>query len=181
MNTPLVYPLAMRLMHWAMAIIILSLLFLGVSMVDSLAPWQNTALQMHKMLGLTALVLVVLRLILRLRLPTPALPEDLSAVQKVGAKGAHILLYCAMLAMPLSGWAMQSAAGNPVVLPWGTALPALAPQSLKAYGLMREIHGLVAWLFIALVVAHIAAALHHKLVRRDGVLSTMTGCTSRHQ
>ena len=84
-----------------------------------------------------------------------------------------------MLAMPLSGWAMQSAAGTPVVLPWGTVLPALVPEGLKTYGLLREIHGIVAWLFIALVIAHIAAALHHKLVRHDGVLSTMTGCKSR--
>lgn len=175
MTTKNVYPLAMRLVHWAMAAIILSLLFLGVSMVESLAPWQTRALHAHKMLGLLALVLVVVRLGLRLAITPPTLPDDLSALQKKGAHVAHVLLYLAMVAMPLSGWAMQGAAGTPVVLPGGMVLPALVSENLALYGFLREAHGLVAWLFIALVIAHIGAALHHGLVRKDGVLGSMTG------
>ena len=180
MTTPTVYPFGLRLIHWAMAAIILSLLFLGVSMVESLAPWQTRALQAHKMLGLIALVLVTLRIVLRLSSAIPALPDDLSAGQRAGAKAAHVALYLAMIAMPLSGWAMQGAAGNPVVLPGGIVLPALVSENLALYGFLRETHGIVAWLFIGLVILHIVAALHHGLVRKDSVLGSMTGC-NRHR
>ena len=180
MTTPTVYPFGLRLIHWAMAAIILSLLFLGVSMVESLAPWQTRALQAHKMLGLIALVLVTLRIVLRLSSVTPTLPDDLSAGQRAGAKAAHVALYLAMIAMPLSGWAMQGAAGNPVVLPGGIVLPALVSENLALYGFLRETHGTVAWLFIGLVILHIGAALHHGLVRKDSVLGSMTGC-NRHR
>ncbi len=74
-----------------------------------------------------------------------------------------------MLAMPLLGWAMLSAGGYPRPL----QLPAIAPHDLQLYAVLRQAHGWAGYLLFATVVLHIAAALMHALVRRDGVMRSM--------
>ncbi|WP_333607539.1 cytochrome b [Arsukibacterium sp.] len=169
------YHKLLRLIHWAMALLLLSLLFAGLAMVQSLAAWQLTLLGLHKSFGVLALLLVIIRLTIRLNSETPALPSSIPPIQQRIARVSHVLLYAAMFAMPLSGYLMQNAAGRPVVVFELFALPSLLPVSLPLYGLFRELHGLIAWGLIALVLVHIAAALHHGLIKRDGVLQSMTG------
>lgn len=82
---------------------------LGVSMIQSLATWQNTAIKLHQSLG----VLVCLRLINRLFIQTPALPSALSAVQHFAAKATQVVLYVLMIALPIAGWLIRNAAGLP--------------------------------------------------------------------
>ncbi len=174
MKTVNSYPISAKLLHWASALMILSMLFLGVSMIQSLAPWQVTALALHQSFGVLVLVLVVIRLLNKLRFESPSLPADLAKVQKVIAHGSHVLLYLGMLAMPISGWLMQSANGV-MISPFGLfGLPALIEPNIEYYGLFRELHGLIAWLLFALILLHIAGALYHGLVRRDNVLKSMT-------
>ena len=173
------YPALSRWLHWGMALLIIGMVFVGTAMVDSVAPWQPTAVQLHKWLGLVMLVLVALRLVQRLRHPAPPLPADLPRLQALGARGAHVALYALMVAMPLVGWAMQGAAGTPVVLPGGWVLPALVAPDLATYGLLRDAHALLAYGLFALVLLHAGAGLYHGLVRRDGVLESMTGAAVR--
>lgn len=173
------YPAMSRWLHWGMAILIIGMVFVGTAMVDSVATWQPTAVQLHKWLGLSLLVLVALRLWQRLRHPAPPLPADLPRLQALGARGAHVALYALMIAMPLVGWAMQGAAGTPVVLPGGWVLPALVAPDLATYGLLRDAHALLAYALFALVLLHAGAGLYHGLVRRDGVLESMTGAVVR--
>ncbi|RUO20895.1 cytochrome B [Aliidiomarina iranensis] len=181
MSQPTTYALSARVMHWAMALLLLSMIFAGLAMVQSLQPWHLTLLGLHKSFGVIALLAVIVRLIIRLRNATPALPDSIPAMQKRIAHASHWLLYAAMFAMPLSGYFMQNAAGRPVaVFDWFT-LPALLPESLPLYGFFREMHALVAWALIALLLIHIAAALHHGLVKRDGVLQSMTGRKQKQQ
>jgi len=167
------YPITARLLHWVMAVIILSMLFLGVSMIQSFAPWQNVALSLHKSFGTLVFILVGVRLINRLLFKPPALPSDLPHWQAFAGRATHVLLYTAMIAMPLSGWLMQSAAGLEVSVFGLFNLPLIAPENIKLYSLSRELHGLTAWLFFGLILLHIAAALYHKLIRRDDVLDSM--------
>lgn len=169
------YPALSRWLHWSMALLIIGLVFVGVAMVDSVATWQPTAVQLHKWLGLSLLVLVAMRVWQRLRHPAPPLPADLPRLQALGARAAHVALYALMIAMPLVGWAMQGAAGTPVVLPGGGVLPALVAPDLATYGLLRDAHALLAYALFALVLLHAGAGLYHGLVRRDGVLESMTG------
>ncbi|MCC5854114.1 MAG: cytochrome b [Idiomarina sp.] len=169
------YTRAARIMHWAMAFLLLSLLFAGLSMVQSLAPWHLTLLGLHKSFGVIALIGVVIRLVIRLRNPAPALPASVPAWQQRIARVSHILLYAAMFAMPITGYLMQNAAGRPIVFFDLFVLPALLPISLPLYGILRELHGLIALGFILLILVHIGAALHHGWVKRDGVLNSMTG------
>lgn len=178
MNPQEKYPVSARLLHWIMAIIILSMLFLGVSMIQSFLPWQNTALSLHKSFGTLVFLLVIFRLLNRLRFQAPALPKNLPNWQKFSGHASHVLLYMAMIGMPLSGWFMQSAAGLSIT-PFGLfTLPQIISEDIKLYSLFRELHGIIAWLFFALILLHIAAALYHKLIRRDGVLDAMAFDTS---
>lgn len=175
MQTSTRYGALSRWLHWSMAALIIGMVFVGAAMVDSVAAWQPTAVQLHKWLGLSLLVLVALRLVYRLRHPAPALPADLPRLQALGARAAHVALYALMFAMPLVGWAMQGAAGTPVLLPGGWVLPALVAPDLATYGLLRDAHAVLAYALFALVLLHAGAGLYHGFVRRDGVLATMLG------
>src|SRR6201998_2866970 len=105
-----------RVLHWLMAACIIAMLFIGVGMVSSVRPVYLTLVSIHKPLGIAILVLVLIRLVLRLRYGAPALPADLPAPMKLAAEGSHYVLYALMIAMPLLGWGMLSAAAYPVVL-----------------------------------------------------------------
>lgn len=165
---------ALRVLHWLMALSVLAMLFIGVGMVSTAGPLYPALLALHRPVGIAILVLVLIRLPLRLATGAPALSADLPTLQKRIAEGSHVLLYAAMIGIPLIGWAMLSAGGYPVELTSGLALPPILPHDLTLYALLREAHMVVALLFFALILAHLAAALMHGLVRRDGVLRSMT-------
>ncbi len=80
-----------------------------------------------------------------------------------------------MLAMPLIGWAMLSAGGYPVMLGASLRLPPIFPASPAAFAMLRHLHGGLAMLLFLTFLAHMAAALYHGLIRRDGALSGMLG------
>jgi cytochrome b561 len=80
-----------------------------------------------------------------------------------------------MIAMPLIGWGMQSAAGYPVRMTAWLVLPPILPHDLRLYALLRCAHGAIAFLFFLLILGHLGAALVHALVRRDGVFQSMAG------
>lgn len=167
------FPLMIRLLHWSMAVLILAMLFIGVGMLSTSGPAYAALLSLHRPLGAALFILTVIRLTIRIQTRTPPLPESMSSLQKAVAKGSHGLLYAAMIAMPLIGWAMLSAGGYPVKLGPGLSLPPLVPQDLRLFGLLRMAHTLAAFAFFALILGHLSAALIHAFVRRDGVFSAM--------
>lgn len=165
---------ALRILHWLLAALVLAMLFIGVGMVSTTGPLYPALLALHRPVGIAILVLVLIRLPLRLATGAPALPADLPPAQVWIAKASHVLLYASMIAMPLIGWGMLSAGGYPVRVAEGLMLPAILPHDLAVHALLRRAHTVVAILFFALILAHLAAALMHGLIRRDGVLRSMT-------
>lgn len=163
-----------RFLHWLMALCILAMLFVGVGMVSTVAPKYLGLIVLHKSLGIALLILVVIRIGVRLRDGAPALPSDLPAPMKLAAQLSHYLLYGLMFVMPLLGWAMLSAAAYPVVLIGGVRLPPILPQSDRWHTLLWDAHHYLGLVFFAVVLLHLAAALYHALVRRDGVFSAMS-------
>lgn len=172
MNKPLSYPFAMRVMHWLMAALVLSLLFAGLTMVKSLGPWQQQLLSWHKAMGLLAMLAILVRLYIRLRSETPTLPDSVPKLQQLAAKLTQFSFYVLLVVMPVSGYLMQNAAGRPLQL-LGIPLPAVIETDLALYGFFREMHGWAALLLVVLIVVHIVAALYHGLIKRDGVLRSM--------
>ena len=161
-----------RLLHWGMALLIVAMLFIGVGMVASLS-LRPALVDLHRPLGVAILLLALVRLIHRWHSPPPPLPADLPRAQVLAAKASHWLLYALMLAMPLLGWAMLSAGGYPVELVGTLQLPRLVPYDSVLYTWLRGAHGVLGYALFALVLAHLAAALFHAWVRRDGVFSAM--------
>ncbi len=164
-----------RLLHWTMAVLILAMLFIGVGMVSTASDRYPVLLALHRPIGIAILALALIRLGFRLTHPAPPLPASLPRVQVAAAHASHWLLYGLMIAMPLIGWAMQSAGGYPVEVTKVLVLPPILPHDIRLYGVLRAAHGVLAYAFFALILLHLAAALLHALVRRDGVFESMAG------
>jgi cytochrome b561 len=164
---------AIRLLHWTMALLVIAMLFIGIAMVSTAGPAYGGLLALHRPLGIAILLLACIRVAIRLSTAAPPLPADLPRVQKRAARASHVLLYLAMVGLPLIGWAMLSAGGYPVRLSAQFVLPPIVPQDALAYGLLRYVHGAMAFAFFALILGHLTIALVHGFVRRDGVLETM--------
>lgn len=167
-----------RILHWLMAICILSMLFIGVGMVSTITTKYLTLVQIHKPLGIAILVLALIRLALRLYYGAPALPADLPAPMKLAAELSQYIFYALMIAMPLIGWAMLSAAEYPVVLFGGVHLPSILPVSPSLHTLLWHAHYYLAFAFFGLILMHVSAILFHKLVRNDGVFEAMASVSS---
>jgi cytochrome b561 len=167
------FTLLQRILHWLMALCILAMLFIGVGMVSTVMPKYLTLVSIHKPLGIAILVLALLRLAVRLRSGAPSLPVDLPEPMKLAAYLSHYAFYILMIGMPLIGWGMLSAAAYPVVLFGAVHLPAILPQSDSLHTLLWNAHFYFAFAFFALILLHVAAALFHALVRRDGVFEAM--------
>jgi cytochrome b561 len=161
-----------RALHWLMAICILAMLFIGVGMVSTVSPDYLTLVSIHKPLGILILLLALLRLAVRWRYGAPPLPANMPEVMKLAARLSHIVFYLLMIAMPLIGWAMLSAADYPVMVA-GLRLPAIVPPSASLHSLLWSAHQILALCLFALILLHLAAALLHAWVRRDGVFETM--------
>lgn len=169
------FVLPARILHWLMAILILAMLYVGAGMVSTVSERYPQLLAWHRPLGIAILILALIRLGVRLTHRPPPLPADLPVLQAVVAKASHYVLYALMIAMPLIGWAMQSAGGYPVIMWKGFELPPILPHDIVVYGQLRRAHGLLGYAFFLLILGHMAAALMHAWVRRDGVFESMAG------
>ncbi len=170
---PTHFVLLARLLHWLMALMIIAMLFIGAGMVTSVSSRHEWLIHLHKPLGIAILALVIVRLLVRFTTRQPALPDDLPGWQVLAAKASHVLLYALMLVLPLLGWAMISASGEPVMLTTSLHLPAIVPADAQLFAVLRKSHGYLAYLLFLTVLLHLAAALFHGWVRRDEVLDSM--------
>jgi cytochrome b561 len=166
------FALSSRLLHWLMAMMVLTMLFIGVAMVASLAHYHRLV-AIHRPLGIAILVLAAVRLINRWINPPPPLPPDMPALLRFAAHASHWALYGLMFALPLVGWAMLSAARYPIVMFGALSLPPILPHDAGLYAQLRGLHSVLAFALFATFLLHLAAALTHALVFRDGVFASM--------
>jgi len=178
-NTSNSYGAVAKLLHWSSFLLILLMYKLGwTAEAMSLSPQKIALIGWHKSVGITVLTIILLRLLWKVTNPSPALPAHMGRMQIMAAQGAHWLLYLLVLAMPLSGWMMSSAAGLRVsVFGWVTLPALIAPNRALAHTL-REAHGVIAWVLLSVVTLHILAALFHHFYYKDTVLKRMLPCTS---
>lgn len=183
LNSPKTYGAVAKLLHWLIAIAIIGMLAAGKYMTDlEIGQDRFDLTQLHKSIGLTILGLTLLRILWRLVNRQPELPAHMSALERMAAKGTHVVFYALMLAIPLSGWALASASkyNIPTVyfgtvevphLPYISTLP--RDEKKDAEDIAEEAHELLANLMILLLALHIAAALKHHFWDRDDVLTRM--------
>ena len=158
--------------HWVIAFFVVVNLTIGFlhEPIKALAAWMPA----HKSIGITVLVLTLGRLAWRLAHRPPPLPVETKAWEHGAAHAVHWTFYGLLLLMPLTGWLMVSGTDKRRPLDWFGAfdIPYL-PVSKVAGGFGHTGHGILAWVMLALVVLHIAAALRHHLILRDSVLARM--------
>ncbi len=169
-------------LHWLIAAGIIGLIAVGWIMGD-MAPGadQYALIQLHKSFGITVLVLSLARVVWRLMNPPPPEPP-MPGWQGALANGVHVAFYVLIILMPLSGWAMVSASPTGIAtvlfktIPW-PHIPFLAGLAPEAKEQLHEplefVHSKLAWVAIVLLGLHVAGALKHQFVDRDGLLSRM--------
>ena len=171
-TAPVRFALPSRVLHWLMAPMVVVQLLLGVAMIASLS-YYPLLLAIHRPLGLLILIFAVVRLANRLTHRLPPFPPTMGRAERRIASWSEYLLYALLLAQPLIGWAMLSAARFPITLVGPLHLPGIAPHDIDVYAVLRQAHSVVAFLLFATFTAHVCAVLFHTLVLRDRLLDRM--------
>ena len=172
-TSPNGYGAPRRVIHWLMALLILPMIVVGLMMVQPGWPRavQNTLFILHKNTGVLLLVLAILRVAIALRHHSAPLPDTLPAWQRRAARASHGALYALILIMPLSGYIRVRAGGFPIEALDRLGLPAFVPRSDALADAAKWVHETAGYALIAVLLLHIAAALHHALLLRDGIWS----------
>jgi cytochrome b561 len=167
------YPRLMRLMHWSAAALILPALLIGLALAYELvvpdSPASDWWTDVHVVLGLSALGIMLLRIIIALRSAKPPIAGTRAEV--LAAKSAHIALYVLVIVLPLSGYAGWIAYGE-APNPFGIPLPKFEPlatflESNKAGEWLWPVHEYAGLALIALLVIHVAAAVRRSWLARN--------------
>ncbi|WP_412481205.1 cytochrome b [Azonexus sp. IMCC34839] len=157
-----------------MAILLFGLLALGFYMHDlPLSPEKLQLYSWHKWAGVTAFLLVLVRLAWRVTHRPPALPDSMPKTMQLAAHAGHLGLYLLMLAIPLSGWLMSSAKGFQTVWFGVLPIPDLLDKNKELGDLLQQLHMLLNLAFIAILAGHIGAALKHHFIDKDDILTRM--------
>lgn len=166
-----------KCLHWLIALFILAMLLIGLlSSFEQLGDFRFTLITIHKSLGLTILMLMIVRLLWRYINPPPPYPNSINAFEKRLAHFSHMLLYVAIFAIIVVGWSMSAFGGHQTHF-WGlfnVTLPLPENKSLEAIG--GTIHLSLAWLIAALLLLHISAAFFHHFHKKDNILKRMLPC-----
>jgi len=163
-----------KVLHWLMALLIIGLFALGQYMSDlSMSPRKLLLYSWHKWVGVTVFFLLLVRIGWRVTHQPPALPEQMSKLQRLASHIGHALLYLLMLAIPISGWLMSSAKGYQTVWFGMLPIPDMLGKDKQLGDALAELHGALNGLLMLIVVVHVLAALKHHFIDRDPVLRRM--------
>ena len=161
-------------LHWLLAVAIIGSFAVGTYMVDlPFSPQRLKLYNWHKWAGVLILALSAARLLWRLFHRPPA-EVAMPAWQQGVARAAHAAMYALFFAIPLMGWAYSSAAGFPIVLFGLWPLPDFVPKDQALAEMLKPWHGRLAWMLAALVALHVAGALKHHFIDRDGLIGRMS-------
>lgn len=167
------YHPALVALHWLLAVLIILALVAGNVLLDAMPnsdPAKIDGLRSHMTIGLAILVLMIIRLTLHVFTAKPKPVDTGMKLINLGGKAAHWVLYILVFAMCASGIAIANITGLPdiVFAGSGAALPATFDDIAPRVG-----HGVISKLLILVILAHLAAALWHHFLRKDGLLSRM--------
>ncbi len=169
-----VYNPVLRTFHWLMAALIFIALALGVwaSQLPR-GDLRSEVLFVHKSFGITVLVLVVLRIVVRLVVGAPAYAEPLGRLVQAAAGSAHLALYALMIVLPVSGYVTSNAGGHAVSVFGLFTVPDIVPEDKGLAQAASQAHFVFAWAMGIALALHLAAVVWHARIKRDTVLTRM--------
>ncbi|WP_293766161.1 cytochrome b [uncultured Aquitalea sp.] len=163
------------LLHWLVALMIIGTFIVGLTVSGMpLSPAKFRYIAWHKWAGITILALVAVRLVVRLLTRAPSLPAHMGPMEQKLAHLGHALLYLLMFSVPMTGWLMSSAYGFPVVFLQLVQLPDLIATNHDLGDKLKQVHELLNWTMLLVVVGHALAAVKHHVVDKDGMLWRMS-------
>ena len=135
-------------------------------------PGSGWYFALHISLGLTAALLLAMRLMWRVRQAPPVLPGTVPAWQAKAARISHALLYTLLVLMPLTGYLGAAFSGEALGY-FGLPLPRWSAKNEALKEQFFTAHSLIAWLLVAMIAMHIGASLKHLLIDKDTVFRRM--------
>jgi cytochrome b561 len=161
-------------LHWLIGVAIIAQVGIGLYMVDipKETPGRSEWFNFHKSLGLSIALFVLLRIWWRLGHAAPNLAGLMPDWQHKAAKASHWLLYVCMVAMPASGYIASSFSKFGVKF-WGIKLPSWGWEDKALRESWVEVHEITMYVLVTLIAIHIAAALKHLIVDKDGIFQRM--------
>jgi cytochrome b561 len=161
-------------LHWLIAFLLIGIFAVGLYMNElPLSPWKLQIYSWHKWAGVTAFLLVLVRIAWRLTHRPPTLPADIPASIRLATHAGHALLYLLMIAIPLSGWLMSSAKGFQTIYFGVLPIPNLLGKNKELGDLLQSVHQTLNFLLVAVVISHVGVALKHHLIDKDDVMVRM--------
>jgi cytochrome b561 len=161
-------------LHWITAVLVLFQIWLGLSFADlAQGPQRSELFTWHKTIGATILLLALGRLTYRLMNPPPPFPPELPRWERLAAVWNHRLFYILLIGLPIGGLTAVSghAKGPTTTLLGGVQIPVIPGVSEQTGETAGAIHSALAWVLIALLVLHVAAALKQQFFDRPGRMS----------
>lgn len=170
----LVYSQGSKWLHWLIALIVIPMLLLSFFIDDLPRVYRSDVIMVHKSLGLTVLVLMIIRLLVILVFGKPHLPASMPKWERVLSRGVQYAFYVLLIAMPLCGWVMSTAANK---IPryfnlFSVPCPGISPNKPLAEW-MFTCHTTIGVILIGLATLHVAGALKHYWIDKDNVLQRM--------
>jgi cytochrome b561 len=165
------YNINLRILHWVIALIFISIFASGVFMVgldSKTVSYKYDIYALHKSFGVVALILVFHRVMTRLTSKTLAYSDKISKVNLLLAKATHFILYFLMIMIPLTGFLMSMLGGKGIMF-FGWKIPMFLPEDKDIAGLMWSIHVKIPYVMAGFVVLHILAAAKHYFIDKDEV------------
>ncbi len=161
-------------LHWLTVLVLVALVsaIWSRELLDDKV-WRTALLNVHRHLGLLIWLLLAARLLTRWRLPRVDASGPMPWPLRMAATLSHWTMYGLLLALPLAGWALTNAHGRPVQVLGLFTLPTLLDADPDLADLWEGRHVLLAWTLGALIGVHVAAALWHHFIRRDGLLRSI--------
>ena len=160
-------------LHWGIGVLLFAEIAFGL-LLDEIAPRGTPAragvINLHKSFGIVLGILIVVRIAWRLGHAAPSWPATMSARRQRAARPGHIALYACMVIAPLAGY-IGSNFSKHGVRSFGVVFPPWGPDWPAAYSLLVGVHDASSYLLLALVVGHVAMALKHALIERDGIFA----------
>jgi cytochrome b561 len=159
--------------HWATALLVTASFAIawyrnGIEDLMLRALW----LDVHRLIGLIVLALTAVRLTMRWGAGPISSRGDLPLGMYMASRATHMLIYAALIAMPLLGWAQSSARARHLKL-FGQPIPSLVRHNPDLADALGSWHTQVGWVLLGLIGLHALAALYHHYVLRDHVLRAM--------
>jgi len=164
-----------KILHWSIAVLILTLIALGwyMTSLDYYHPWRYRTLSLHKSIGVVVFILFIIKILWMINSPTPKISRDLKKWERIAAWIVHKFLFSIIFILPVTGYIISTSSGNSISFFGLFEIPPFIKADDNIRDFSEEIHEITAYTGLAIIILHIAAAFKHHFKDKDDTLKKM--------